>query len=147
MNSSKKITIIIATFVIAVFGISLLPASANYAFDPCSVYTDNDVKAANGCGGSTTDISDVIIGIINGVVGILGAVAAIYIVVGAVGYMTSSGDSSKIEKAKKTILYAAIGLVIAVLTFAIVNFVITNLINNEGGGGDEEESAIINSTS
>jgi len=44
--------------------------------------------------------------------------------------MTSNGDATKLEKAKKTILYACIGLAICVLAFAIVNFVIDKIIYN-----------------
>ncbi|MCR5832343.1 MAG: hypothetical protein K6G36_00130, partial [Candidatus Saccharibacteria bacterium] len=44
-------------------------------------------------------------------------------------YMTSAGDASKVKKGKDTILYGIIGLVIVGLAFAIVNFVIANLIN------------------
>ena len=85
----------------------------------------NEVKKANGCdGGADSNLSNVIVNIINGIIGVLGIVAAIFILVGGINYMTSAGDVSNIEKAKKTILYAVIGLIIAVLTFAIVNFVI-----------------------
>ena len=37
------------------------------------------------------------------------------------------GDAKKVTDAKNTVLYAIIGLVIAFLAFAIVNFVITSL--------------------
>ena len=49
---------------------------------------------------------------------------------GGVGYMTSSGDAGKVKKAKDTILYGVIGLVIVALSFAIVNFVISNIIGS-----------------
>ena len=42
--------------------------------------------------------------------------------------MTSAGDPGKVKKAKDTILYGVIGLVVCVLAFAIVNFVIANII-------------------
>ena len=49
--------------------------------------------------------------------------------IGGVGYMTSSGDAGKVKKAKDTILYGVIGLVIVALSFAIVNFVISSIIS------------------
>ena len=52
--------------------------------------------------------------------------------------MTSAGDTTKLEKAKKTILYAVIGLAITVLSFAIVNFVIKNVI--ESGSSNQDSS-------
>ncbi len=61
---------------------------------------------------------------LNVVFGIIGIIAVVMIVVGGVSYTTSQGDPGKIQKAKNTILYGIIGLVIALLAFAIVNFVL-----------------------
>ncbi len=65
--------------------------------------------------------------IINGILGALGLVAVIVVIIGGILYMTSSGDAAKVKKAKDTILYGIIGLVICALSFAIVNFVIAKL--------------------
>jgi hypothetical protein len=46
---------------------------------------------------------------------------------GGLRYIMSGGDSKKITDAKNTILYAIIGLIIAVLAFAIVNFVLNTI--------------------
>ena len=62
--------------------------------------------------------------IINGVIGVLGLVCVVVMIIGGVNYMTSSGDAEKVKKAKNTILYGLIGLVICVLAFALVNWVI-----------------------
>lgn len=74
------------------------------------------------------DLDTTIINIINAVIGVLGLVCVVIIIIGGVNYMTSSGDAGKVKKAKDTILYGIIGLVICVLAFAIVNFVISNII-------------------
>ena len=66
--------------------------------------------------------------IINAVIGVLGLVCVIIMIVGGVQYMTSSGDAGKVKKAKDTILYGLIGLIICVLAFAIVNFVLANIL-------------------
>ena len=73
------------------------------------------------------DPSAVVATIINFVIGIMGLVSVGYIIYGGVQYSTSAGDSSKIQRAKNTILYAVIGLIIAGLAFAIVNFVVQGL--------------------
>ena len=70
-----------------------------------------------------------VIVIINGVIGVLGLVCVVVMIIGGVNYMTSSGDIGKVKKAKDTILYGLIGLVICVLAFAIVNFLITNILS------------------
>lgn len=77
------------------------------------------------------DLEGSIIGIINAIIAVLGIVAVMVIIIGGINYMTSSGDAGKVKKAKDTILYGVIGLVICVLAFAIVNFVIGNLLGGE----------------
>ena len=69
-----------------------------------------------------------VINILNGVIAVLGLVCVVVIIIGGVNYMTSSGDANKVKKAKDTILYGLIGLVVCVLAFALVNFVIVNII-------------------
>lgn len=69
-------------------------------------------------------------GILNAIVGVLGLVAVVVIIIGGVTYMTSSGDASKVKKAKDTILYGIIGLIVAALAFAVVNFVITGILSS-----------------
>lgn len=73
------------------------------------------------------DLKQNITNIINAVIAALGIVAVVVIVLGGVQYMTSTGDSTKVKKAKDTILYGIVGLIICVLAYAIVNFVIGGL--------------------
>jgi len=63
--------------------------------------------------------------VINILLYILGAIAVIMIVVGGIRYTTSGGDSSSTKAAKDTVLYSVVGLVIAMLAYAIVNFVVS----------------------
>ena len=79
-------------------------------------------------GGTTTRAEDSALAIINTVLGVVAVVAVVFIIVGGVQYITSSGDTGKAMKAKNTIMYAVIGLVIALLAFAIVNFVLSNIL-------------------
>jgi len=65
--------------------------------------------------------------IINVALGVIAVVAVGFIIVGGLQYTTSQGDPGKIAKAKNTIMYSIIGLVVALLAFAIVNFVLTNI--------------------
>lgn len=55
---------------------------------------------------------------------IAGAVAVVVIIISGLTYVTSSGNSSKIAKAKNALLYAVIGLVVAVSAWALTNFII-----------------------
>ena len=74
------------------------------------------------------NLIDSVTGILNAIVAVLGIVAVIVIIIGGINYMTSSGDAGKVKKAKDTILYGVIGLIICALAFAIVNFVISNIL-------------------
>lgn len=65
--------------------------------------------------------------IINVVIGVIGFVAVAFIIFGGFQYTTSAGDPGKVKKAKDTILYGIIGLVVAMLAHAIVNFVLSNV--------------------
>ena len=76
----------------------------------------------DGCNGS--DMNGMIRTVINAIVFIVGMIAVVMIILGGVNYATSQGDPGKVKKGKDTILYGIIGLVIAILAFAIVNFVL-----------------------
>jgi hypothetical protein len=54
----------------------------------------------------------------------VGIVAVIVIILGGVYYATSQGNADKIKKGKNTIMYGLIGFAIAILAFAIVNFIL-----------------------
>ena len=61
------------------------------------------------------------------ILGMLGVVAVIFIIVGGINYATSQGDSAKIKKARDTILYAVIGLLVALFSFAIVTSILNGI--------------------
>ncbi len=75
------------------------------------------------------DLNTIIRTIINAVIFVVGMVAVVMIILGGVNYATSQGDPGKVKKGKDTIMYGIIGLVIAILAFAIVNFVLQALQN------------------
>ena len=103
-------------------------SSVSAAGDVCSSSASSEVKEAAGCSGGSDDLPDIIVNILNVIIGVAGFISVIWIIIGGVNYMTSSGDPNKTKKARDTILYACIGLVICVLSFAIVNFVILNVL-------------------
>lgn len=79
----------------------------------------------NSQGGITTEQA---IPIIRDVIfGVFGAVAVLIITIAGFQYVMSQGDSQKTAKAKDTILYAVIGLVITILSYGIVTFVIERI--------------------
>ncbi len=72
-------------------------------------------------------LMDTINTIINVVLGVIGFLAVAMIIMGGISFATSQGDVGKTTKAKHTILFGIVGLIIALLAFAIVNFVLSNV--------------------
>lgn len=70
-----------------------------------------------GAGGILTDITNILLFI-------AGALAVLMIIIGGLRYVVSGGNSAAVTSAKNTILYAVVGLIIAFLAFAAVNFLL-----------------------
>lgn len=49
--------------------------------------------------------------------------ALIFIIISGIKWITAGGDKTKVQSARGTLTYAIIGLVLALLSFFIVNFV------------------------
>ena len=69
-------------------------------------------------------VPTIIKNVVNALLYVIGALSVIMLIWGGIRYTTSAGNSSSVQAAKNTILYAIIGLVVALLAFAIVNWVI-----------------------
>jgi hypothetical protein len=69
--------------------------------------------------------------ILNTIIFLVGAVAVVMLIIGGFRYVISGGSKDQVSEAKNTIMYALIGIVIAVISFAIVNFV-TGALGNSG---------------
>ena len=61
------------------------------------------------------------------VIGIAGVIAVVVIIVAGVNIAVSQGDSAKVSKATKAIIFSVIGLIICLLAFAIINFVLKGI--------------------
>lgn len=68
-----------------------------------------------------TDLRSLILRAINFVLGFVGLLAVIMLIWGGIQYITSQGG--EVDKANKTILYAIIGIIIILFSFAIINTV------------------------
>ena len=66
---------------------------------------------------------------------ILGAISVIMIIIGGLRYVISGGNSTAVTAAKNTILYAIVGVIVALLAYAIINFVLDSFTGGAGTGG------------
>lgn len=57
---------------------------------------------------------------------LIGAISVIMLIIGGIRYTVSGGDQAAVTSAKNTILYAIVGIVVAILAYAVVNWVISS---------------------
>jgi cytochrome bd-type quinol oxidase subunit 2 len=139
MIKKLKSTLMAASVLFAVAVPMLAPAAASAAdaADPTTVQqglcaganlnaTDTTCDPTNDTA-ATDKINGLIKLVINMFSLVVGVVSVIMIIVGGLMYITSAGDSGKVQTAKNTILYAIIGLVIVALSQFIVRFVLTKV--------------------
>ena len=113
--------------VMLVAGTAALAAPTAYAATDPAGEIQSGIDAVGGGGSTADDLPKLIKSIINVLLFVVGAVAVIMIIMGGIRYVTSNGDQTHVKAAKDTILYSVIGLVVALLAFAIVNFVVGNI--------------------
>lgn len=75
----------------------------------------------------TTESSD-IQRVINYFLYIGGIVAVVMAIIAGIQMTTSAGDPGAVKKAKNTLMWSIVGLVIMILAYAIVNFVIGKVV-------------------
>ncbi len=88
------------------------------ALDPCDIDPASQI-----CADKPKEIDNVFKTIINVLLFVVGAIAVIVIIVSGIRYATSGGNATNVTAAKNTLLYAVIGLVVAIFAWAIVNWV------------------------
>jgi len=79
-------------------------------------------------GGVPTDIRQAIMNVTNWILGFVAIIATLIVIYGGVLYLTAAGNEEAVEKAKKTISYGIIGIVICGLAYAIVIVVSTVIL-------------------
>lgn len=112
--------------------LAVLPATvpASAACDPNAPPTlSNGVACSQGADTPSELFGDnsIFTTIVNILLFIIGAISVIMLIIGGIRYTVSGGDAAAVTAAKNTILYAIIGLVVAFLAFAVVNWVLGSL--------------------
>lgn len=107
---------------------------------PATVYAEPKPDAGNrqGLTANCTDANNVCVSglprtstgagwvrnILNVVIGIIAAISLLFVVIGGMRYVFSQGDPQGVSKAKSTIIYALIGLVVALMAQGLVALVV-----------------------
>ena len=129
--SNKLKSILISTLMVAVmvFGVSIIYQTGNTEIAGAINSEITSGMNATSAGTSTpTDANVVIKNVTNIMFFIIGAVSVIMLIYGGIRYTTSGGNANNVTAAKNTIMYSIVGLIIAILAFAVVNFVVKQMM-------------------
>ena len=131
------------------FAICLLIFNINNAGATCCKSGDDpsmcDVCITDPLTGKNADASandqpdpNLIIGkTINAVLGIVGSLALVMFIYGGILWMTSAGNDQRVQKGKDTLLWAVIGLIVIFSSYAMVNFVLNDVIGDGNSNASE----------
>lgn len=121
----KKTVVSIAIMICAVFGLATL----------LTVSLSNNVSAqvSDGIGAATTSEmegrkidgdSGLVKSVVNILLWVIGILSIIMIIFSGIRYVTSAGDASKTKAAQNTLIYSVVGLIVAIMAWAIVDLVV-----------------------
>ena len=139
----KRLVQIFTTFMVMIGLISVfVGAPVNAITDPlkgtCDATADNVTgeptefckNADEGSRPLVSGSNSLLVNIAQIVVFFTAAISVVMIIIGGIKYVLSNGDSNATAGAKNTILYAVVGLIVALLAQLIVSFVLTKLFNS-----------------
>ena len=129
------------TKTLLVLAVSALAVGAVLFIAPVSVEAFNGTVQSGVNAARGTDVPSTLLGdggalttIVNALLFIIGFLSVIMLIFGGLRYIISGGNAAAVTTAKNTILYAIVGLIIAIFAYAIVNFVIGSLTGTATGG-------------
>ena len=131
-NMFKKVMagfVVVASMALVMTGlgvVSSLPAHA--ACDPkkgMEGALQKDCSKGEGQAEQLDGNQGVITTIINTMLFIVGLLAVIMIIYAGIRFVTAHGDEKQVESARQTIIYSVVGLIVAILAYALVNWVFT----------------------
>lgn len=110
-----------------------LPGSAT-AYDPYQVACDGGASASSSVckdrdrGKDLADPNTGLVPIIANIIAVVGGIiAVVYIMINGLTFMSSSGDSAKIAKAREGLIYAAVGLAVIIVSRSILALILRYL--------------------
>jgi len=127
----KKASVILLVVPALVLGLGFFGAVPAYA--DCNEKggipgaLDDECTKGEGQSSKLFGTGGIVTTIINVLLFIVGILCVIMIIFGGIRYTTSTGDKTRVDAAKNTIIYAVVGLVVAIVAYALVNWVFGSL--------------------
>lgn len=133
----KNLIAISALVIAMVSGVLLFNTSGVQAqLDAGDIACDGIEAAGGNCATGESDVSNAVRNGVNILLTVVGIASVIMLVIGGLRYIVSGGDQAAITAAKNTIIYAVIGIIIAVFSYAIASFVFDRTSGDASSGGD-----------
>ncbi len=130
MNNKLNITLGLTLAVLMIGIFSVFNTHALYAISDMTI--QSGVNAAHGTN-QPTDLfgaNGIFTTITNVLLFAVGVLSVVMVIVGGLRYVVSGGNSAAVTGAKNTILYAIVGVIVAFLAYAVVNFLLGSLVGN-----------------
>mgnify|MGYP001564177478 CR=1 FL=1 len=114
-------------------GAALLVSSL---FDPSGAFalgSEDSIDFVDDLSGGEGDLKSLLNTILSYFLGFLGFICVIMVIYGGVLYVTSAGNEENVGKAKKILLYAGIGVVLIMISVALVTTILGAASSGVGG--------------
>jgi hypothetical protein len=122
LSAVTSVVFILSSLSVPVYGLSPIQLGAKAA--------QGSSQPANLFG-----VAGVFVSISNAMLFVVGALSVVMLIVGGLRYVVSGGNASAVTSAKNTVLYAIIGLIVALLAYSAINFVLAALVPGSSVGG------------
>lgn len=122
MIMKKVLPLAILVLLVLVIGFGL--SSGDSAVWAQSSADQARMGAESSGAGDSSDLPTVFKAVANILLYLVGALSVIFVIIGGFRYVISGGDANATAGAKSTIIYALIGIVVAFMAYAAVNFVL-----------------------
>lgn len=127
LKKFQKVGVILSALVVALLIINVGEASAQL------IRPGDNPSAIAGATNEEGSLRNIVITILNFVLSFLGILAVAMIIYGGFLYVSSAGNQEKTDQGKKIVTYAVIGIVIILISFALVNTVLTAALGGAQG--------------
>ena len=110
---------------LSVIGLCLAVSSTSLAYDPLKEACSSGRGSSNAvCKSQGDKIENYTKNIVKILFIVVGFISVVVIIISGIKYATANGDAGKIKSAKDTLLYAIVGLIVAMSAYAIVDYVV-----------------------
>ena len=123
----KKIILLLFIFSFLILTVSVVSAATQTNPQPATPVSGDAVQLTNPLtGNKNSDSIPVLLGkIISYAMGIIGSLALFMFIYGGITWMLSGGNAEQVTKGKNIVIWAALGIALIFMAYALVRFVIS----------------------